>query len=57
MYVIYNCLNVLTIIVVIDSDGGMLRVWEDMSVKFAQDPRNDRYHKYIEVTDCVYFHK
>jgi len=31
----------------VDSDGEMLRVWEQMSIKYAQDPRKDRYHEYI----------
>ena len=25
----------------------MLRVWEQMSIKYTQDPRKDRYHEYI----------
>ena len=45
----------MTIIVFIDSDGEMLRVWEDMSVKYAQDPRKDRYHEYIEVSNLYIF--
>ena len=31
----------------------MLRVWEDMSLKYTQNPRHDRYHEYIEVSITI----
>ena len=35
------------------SDGEMLRVWEDLSVRYQKDHTTDRSLEYIEVRKCI----